>query len=82
MILLGEEPDAVAAARRLERIWEIAMRTALEHGAAISHHHGIGLARQAYLLEALGPGHALLQQVKGALDPNQILNPGKLGFGR
>ncbi len=82
MILFGEERDAAAAEARLEQIWDVAMHTALEHGAAISHHHGIGLMRQAYLPEALGPGHAILQQIKSALDPNGILNPGKLAFRR
>ncbi len=82
LILLGDEPDAVAAAARLEEIWNTAMRIALDHGAAISHHHGIGLARQPYLREALGPGHAVLEKIKGALDPQGILNPGKLAFRR
>ena len=82
MILLGDEPDAAAAEARLGEIWDIAMHIALEHGAAISHHHGIGLARQAYLREALGPGHAVLEQIKDALDPQGILNPGKLAFRR
>lgn len=82
MILFGEEADAGAVEARLEEIWRVAMRIALEHGAAISHHHGIGLMRQAYLPEALGLGHSVLQQVKSALDPNGILNPGKLAFRR
>jgi alkyldihydroxyacetonephosphate synthase len=82
MILLGDEPDAAAAEARLGEIWDIAMHIALEHGAAISHHHGIGLARQAYLREALGSGHAVLEQIKDALDPQGILNPGKLAFRR
>ena len=82
MILLGDEPDAAAAAARLDEIWDVAMRTAMRHGAAISHHHGIGLARQPYLQEALGPGHAVLEQIKSALDPAGILNPGKLAFRR
>ena len=82
MILLGEEPDAAAAEARLGEIWDTAMRSALEHGAAISHHHGVGLARQAYLREALGAGHAVLEQIKDALDPQGILNPGKLAFRR
>ena len=63
MILMGDEPDAAAAEARLGEIWDIAMHIALEHGAAISHHHGIGLARQAYLPEALGPGYAVLEKI-------------------
>ncbi len=82
MILFGEEPDAAAAGARLDKIWHVAMRIALEHGAAVSHHHGIGLMRQAYLSEALGAGHSVLQQIKSTLDPNGILNPGKLAFRR
>ncbi len=81
MILLGQESDAAAAGARLDEMWDAAMHIALEQGAAISHHHGIGLVRQAYLPQALGEGHAVLKQVKSVLDPNGILNPGKLGFG-
>ena len=80
MILLGQEADAAAAAARLDQVWEVAMRVALEQGAAISHHHGIGLVRQPYLADALGSAHGVLRQVKSALDPRGILNPGKLGF--
>jgi alkyldihydroxyacetonephosphate synthase len=82
IILLGDEADAGAVERRLTEIWDVAMHIALQHGAAISHHHGIGLARQAYLREALGEGHVLLEKVKEALDPRGILNPGKLAFRR
>ena len=52
----------------------------LAHGAAISHHHGIGLNRSRFLAEALGSGFSVLRSVKDALDPAGILNPGKLGL--
>lgn len=82
MILLGEVADAKTAEARLRQIWELTMRTSIEHGAAISHHHGIGLARQAYLRQELGTGFEVLESIKHALDPQGILNPGKLGFRR
>ncbi|MEI6291517.1 MAG: FAD-binding oxidoreductase [Chloroflexota bacterium] len=82
MILLGEAADAHAAELQLGKIWETAMRTSLEHGAAISHHHGIGLARQDYLREGLGTSFGVLERIKDALDPEGILNPGKLSFRR
>jgi alkyldihydroxyacetonephosphate synthase len=82
MILLGEAADAKAAESRLREIWDVAMRTSIEQGAAISHHHGIGLARQAYLQQELGAGFEVLERIKYALDPQGILNPGKLGFRR
>jgi alkyldihydroxyacetonephosphate synthase len=45
------------------------MRTALRHGAAISHHHGIGLVRLGYLEEALGTGLPLLSGSSRASNP-------------
>jgi alkyldihydroxyacetonephosphate synthase len=56
------------------------MEAALETGAAISHHHGTGLVRSGYVARSLGTSVHLLNAVKQGLDPNGILNPGKLGF--
>jgi alkyldihydroxyacetonephosphate synthase len=78
LILLGQVADDAAAEELLPRIWEAAMRTALQHGAAISHHHGIGLVRLGYLEAALGTGLPLLQRVIASVDPNGVMNPGKL----
>lgn len=51
------------------------------HGAAISHHHGVGTDhRESYAAE-IGPlGVAALRGVKQALDPAGIMNPGVLLF--
>jgi alkyldihydroxyacetonephosphate synthase len=81
LILLGRAADDEQAVQRLEAIWAEAMDVALEHGAAISHHHGIGLARSAYLPRQLGSAWPLLERIKRALDPAGVMNPGKLGFG-
>ncbi|HEX6394063.1 MAG TPA: FAD-binding oxidoreductase [Acidimicrobiales bacterium] len=51
-----------------------------DNGGAISHHHGIGLNRALYLEHHLGAGFGLLTKLKESLDPNGILNPGKLGL--
>ncbi|MGZ4735983.1 MAG: FAD-binding oxidoreductase [Acidimicrobiia bacterium] len=60
--------------------WEAGTRAVLEHGGALSHHHGIGLNRSRFVRDALGPAFDVLASVKSALDPNGILNPGKLGL--
>jgi alkyldihydroxyacetonephosphate synthase len=80
IILIGQASDAKAAEGRLREIWNVAMRTSMENGAVISHHHGIGLARQQYLRQELGSSHAILERIKNVLDPEGILNPGKLAF--
>ncbi len=45
---------------------------------AITGEHGIGIAKQRWFAEAVGEGSRVLhQRLKGALDPNGVLNPGK-----
>ncbi len=61
-------------------MWDAGQRTVLAAGGNLSHHHGVGLNRARFMPEALGASHAVLQSIKSALDPNGILNPGKLGF--
>lgn len=63
-----------------EAIWNAAQNSALDAGANLSHHHGVGINRAKFIKRALGPAHDVLAAIKHALDPNDILNPGKLGF--
>jgi alkyldihydroxyacetonephosphate synthase len=63
------------------RAWDSVMRTVLDHGGAISHHHGVGRTRARFVPEALGTGYQVLRDLKRQLDPNNIMNPGVLGLG-
>ena len=50
----------------------------LEQGGAITGEHGVGLAKKRWLHDALGEvGYGLHEDIKKALDPKGILNPGK-----
>ncbi len=66
----------------LERWW--GMKTAASqalaaHGGTISHQHGVGLDHAPYLeVEKGASGMALLKSAADTLDPDGILNPGKL----
>jgi alkyldihydroxyacetonephosphate synthase len=60
--------------------WDAAADVVLGLGVALSHHHGIGLAKARFLPAALGAAHGVLVDVKRALDPAGVLNPGKLGL--
>jgi alkyldihydroxyacetonephosphate synthase len=60
--------------------WDAAAAAVLASGAALSHHHGVGLAKARFLPEALGTAHGVLADLKRALDPAGVLNPGKLGL--
>lgn len=60
--------------------WDAANEVILRHRATLSHHHGVGLLRAPYMRDSLGDGFQVLQTIKTALDPEGILNPGKLGL--
>lgn len=54
-------------------------QAALELNGTMSGEHGVGLAKQPYIhLELKGAQLAAMQAIKAALDPNNILNPGKM----
>jgi alkyldihydroxyacetonephosphate synthase len=76
----GAPPDQEREAFYV-RAWDAGQRAALEAGASLSHHHGVGLNRARFVSEALGArALAVLQSTKDALDPVGVLNPGKLGL--
>jgi glycolate oxidase len=52
---------------------------AIKRGGVISGEHGIGLVKRDYLAENIGPaGVDVMRSIKRALDPEGILNPGKI----
>ncbi|MDU3113482.1 MAG: FAD-linked oxidase C-terminal domain-containing protein, partial [Megasphaera sp.] len=49
------------------------------HGGRLSGEHGIGYKRKALMKEFTDPGELeMMMDIKQALDPNNILNPGKI----
>lgn len=67
------------------KIYEHCLKTALDAclaaGGSISHHHGVGRAKAAWMEQEHGPaGLRLLVDLKYTLDPDGILNPGVLGL--
>lgn len=65
---------------RYVALWNAAQRAAIAAGSNISHHHGIGINRGRFMAESLGGAFDVLIALKSALDPLDILNPGKLGL--
>jgi alkyldihydroxyacetonephosphate synthase len=60
--------------------WDVVVGATLGRGGSLSHHHGIGINRGRHLPSAMGAGFDVLTAIKAALDPEGILNPGKLGL--
>ena len=54
-------------------------RQALRVNGTITGEHGIGLGKRKLLIEEFGvPGMQAMKTIKQALDPLNILNPGKV----
>ena len=62
-------------------IWNVAVRTSIECGAVLNEHHGVGLKLARLVREQYGPAFQVLESLKRGLDPANVLNPGKMGFG-
>lgn len=61
-----------------EAIKEV-FQAALDLGGTMSGEHGVGLAKQPYIpLELNAEQITAMKAIKSALDPNNILNPGKM----
>jgi len=70
-------PDALALH---DRIWEDGMTAALEAGGVMNDHHGVGLKLGPYMRRQHGGALDAMRQIKAALDPNNVMNPGKMGL--
>jgi glycolate oxidase len=75
---LTDERDADEMGRVHRALDAIVTRT-LELGGTITGEHGVGLAKKPWLRQQMGDASfTLMRQVKRALDPNGLLNPGKI----
>lgn len=64
---------------RVEKAFEEIFEKAIEFGGTITGEHGVGVMKAPYLELKLGKeGVAAMKAVKDALDPNNIMNPGKI----
>ena len=80
--LLKEYPkDTREALALFNRVLDAAVRASIGNGGVVNEHHGIGLKNARFMREIYGDGYELARAIKKALDPNAIMNPGKLGLG-
>jgi glycolate oxidase len=74
------DPADGAAVERAHAAFAEIFAAAIAMDGSITGEHGVGLVKLKHLERQLGAEHlALLRRIKGAFDPNGILNPGKLG---
>jgi len=70
-----DNSDEIKQARALSaQVSELA----LSMGGTVTGEHGVGIGKQPYMLAEHGDAYAIMGDIKKALDPNNLFNPGKL----
>jgi glycolate oxidase len=68
-----------AQAERAQVAFDRVMEIGLELGGTITGEHGVGLLKRTWLAEEIGPvALDVHRAIKNALDPKNLLNPGKI----
>ena len=71
--------DDPTAASRIDAVRHQIYEVVLAPGGTITGEHGIGLAKKHLLETQVGPGAIrVMRAIKQALDPQGLLNPGKV----
>ncbi|MEZ5752467.1 MAG: FAD-linked oxidase C-terminal domain-containing protein [Paracoccaceae bacterium] len=76
--LLLPERDNPAQWESAQRLAANMAERALRLGGTVSGEHGIGMGKTKYMLKEHGEGWAVMGAIKQALDPSNLMNPGKL----
>ncbi len=77
-LLILVDPDSDEELARAKALVEAVNILALEFGGTVSGEHGIGAGKRKYLVQEHGAAYALMGTLKKAIDPGNIMNPGKL----
>ena len=73
--------DTQREAEELYReVWRDALKACTELGGTITHHHGVGVLKAAFMDREWGRGIEIIRGLKSVIDENNIFNPGKLGL--
>ena len=76
LIMFFRDGDA-AELDRLKAAYDRLIRRAIAMGGTATGEHGVGLGKRKYLDLEHGPAVSVMRRVKQALDPQNLLNPGK-----
>jgi D-lactate dehydrogenase (cytochrome) len=77
VVLYCDRSDEAEVAR-VTTFYERLIHRAIAMDGTSTGEHGVGLGKMKFLEAEHGSGLAVMRQIKQALDPNNILNPGKI----
>jgi len=77
-VIFALDPDNPAELETVEAFNDRLIKRALEMDGTCTGEHGIGLGKQAALVDELGEAVDFMRSIKRALDPQNLFNPGKI----
>ncbi|PHO03040.1 FAD-binding oxidoreductase [Rhodobacteraceae bacterium 4F10] len=77
-LVLLYDPENQNEAQEARHINTELVEMALKMGGTCTGEHGVGLGKKAYLAAEHGPALGVMRRIKNALDPDNIMNPGKI----
>ena len=80
MLIFPETGDPAEARQRLARTVDRVLELGQDMGGIMEYCHGVGVKLNHLLARELGASHDVIRDLKRTLDPNNIMNPGKLGM--
>jgi hypothetical protein len=80
MRLGAEEGSLPNAQLALEETVESLLRLAQQMGGSMEYTHGVGVKLAPLMASEHGYGLEVMRRIKRAVDPKNIMNPGKMGF--
>ena len=77
-VILPFDPNNKESYKKIRAFNDTLIRKALELNGTITGEHGVGLHKKEYLLEQHPDNIPVMKSIKRTLDPNNIMNPGKI----
>ena len=77
-VILPYDPEKKEMYKKIKAFNDTLIKKAHEINGTITGEHGVGLHKKEYLLEQHPDNIPVMSSIKKALDPNNIMNPGKI----
>ena len=77
-VVLPYDPAKKEMYKKIREFNDLLIKKALELNGTITGEHGVGLHKKEYLLEEHPDNIPVMKSIKRTIDPNNIMNPGKI----
>ena len=77
-VLLPFDPKDKEMYKKIREFNDLLIKKSLELNGTITGEHGIGLHKKEYLLQEHPDNIPIMKSIKRTIDPNHIMNPGKI----